>query len=95
MLQNAGAQFIVSIKAHPRAYLRYLIVKEVLKLNRAEFHFEDFMQYLRQSSSQFDLDLTVGVLYHSQQLVPKWQISVCNYMFGLIIMKKNIARNSF
>jgi hypothetical protein len=69
LLHNAGAQSIVSIEAHPRAYLRCLIVKEILKLNRSEFLFGDFMEYLRQAPDQFELGLAVGVLYHMQQPV--------------------------
>lgn len=69
ILHNEGASSIVSIEAHPRAYLKCLIVKEVLKLDRVQFLFGDFMEYLRQSPDQYDTCLAVGVLYHMKNPV--------------------------
>jgi hypothetical protein len=64
MLQRQGASSIISIEANPKAYLRCLIVKEILNLDRVQFLCGDFMEYLRQDSNQFDLCVASGVLYH-------------------------------
>ena len=64
MLDRAGARRVVSIEANRRAFLKCLIVKEVLGLPTCEFLCGDFMEYLRESEEQFDLIVASGVLYH-------------------------------
>jgi ubiquinone/menaquinone biosynthesis C-methylase UbiE len=64
MLQNHGAASIVSIEANPRAFLKCLIIKQMLKLDRVEFLCGDFMEYLKVTDRGFDLCLASGVLYH-------------------------------
>lgn len=69
MLERAGAREVVSIEAHPRAYLRCLIVKELLAMQRVRFLFGDFIQTLRADTSRYDLVLASGVLYHMRNPV--------------------------
>lgn len=64
MLQNHGAASVTSIEANPRAFLKCLIIKQMLKLERVEFLCGDFMEYLRANHKSFDLCLASGVLYH-------------------------------
>lgn len=64
MLHEAGAS-VVSVESNSRAYLKCLIVKEVLGLDRCSFLLGDFMPYLEQSDERFDLVVASGVLYHS------------------------------
>lgn len=64
MLHEAGAS-VVSIESNSRAYVKCLIVKEVLGLDRCSFLLGDFMPYLQETDDRFDLVVASGVLYHS------------------------------
>jgi len=64
MFEQAGAGSVVSIEANPRAYLKCLIVKEILGLARTQFLCGDFIEYLRNSPPPFDAVCASGVLYH-------------------------------
>ena len=64
MLEQAGAASITSIEANPEAYLKCLIVKETVGLNRTHFLCGDFIEYLHNSPPHFDAVLASGVLYH-------------------------------
>jgi hypothetical protein len=69
MLQQMGAASITAIEANTRAFLKCLIVKEVLGLQRARFLCGDFVEYLRAGSERFDACLASGVLYHMRNPV--------------------------
>lgn len=64
MLERAGAASIVCIEANPRAFLKCLIIKELLHMTRAQFLCGDFVEYLRANPGRFDLVIACGVLYH-------------------------------
>lgn len=64
MLERAGAS-VVAIEANTRAYLKCLVVKELLGLARSRFLLGDFGLYLRDTDDTFDLVLASGVLYHA------------------------------
>jgi hypothetical protein len=64
MLERAGFGSILSIEANPRAYLKCLIVKEILELKKTRFLCGDFLEYLRDSPAPVDAVLASGVLYH-------------------------------
>ena len=64
MLERSGAESVFAIEANTRAYLKCLIIKEVLDLKRAKFVLGDFVAYLRESEEHFDFCLASGVLYH-------------------------------
>ena len=66
MLEKAGALKITGIEANSRAFLKCLIVKELLGLQRSCFLCGDFMEYLREAGPNFDVCLAAGVLYHVQ-----------------------------
>jgi len=67
MLERAGAASVLSIESNSRAFLKCLIVKEILGLTRVRFQCGDFMTYLRADPPRFDLVLASGVLYHQRQ----------------------------
>lgn len=67
MLQAAGAASIVGIEACVLSYLKCLIVKDLLALDRVRFLFGDFMPYLADETGAFDLILASGVLYHQRE----------------------------
>lgn len=64
MLERLGATSITAIEANTRAYLKCLIVKELLDLQRAHFLCGDFVAYLRANQERFDVAVANGVLYH-------------------------------
>ena len=64
MLEQAGCASITSIEANPRAYLKCLVLKEVLNLRRAHFLCGDFIEYLRADSPKIGFVVASGVLYH-------------------------------
>lgn len=64
MMEQRGADSILAIEANTRAYLKCLIVKEVLNLKRCRFVLGDFVEYLRQNNEHFRFCLASGVLYH-------------------------------
>jgi hypothetical protein len=64
MLEAAGAASIVAIEANSHAYLRCLIVKEILGLRDARFLCGDFVEHLRGTTQRYDACLGSGVLYH-------------------------------
>jgi uncharacterized protein DUF1698 len=66
MLQQLGAESILAIEANTRAFLRCLIVKELLGMHNARFMCGDFLEFLRQNGESFPLCLASGVLYHMQ-----------------------------
>lgn len=62
-LTQAGAQ-VTAVEANTRAYLKCLIVKELLDMRGARFLLGDFLAYLRAGAPHVDLCLASGVLYH-------------------------------
>ncbi|MEB3180138.1 MAG: class I SAM-dependent methyltransferase [Nostocaceae cyanobacterium] len=64
MLEQFGAASIISIEANTRAYLKCLIIKELLELKHTRFLCGDFVEYLRTNQTKFDVCIGSGVLYH-------------------------------
>ena len=64
MLERAGVASVTSIEANPEAYLKCLIVKETIGLERTRFLCGDFLEYLRNSPPPFHAVIASGVLYH-------------------------------
>lgn len=67
MLERRGAKSVVAVEANARAYLKCLIVKELLGLERVRFLYGDFLEYLRQTQPKFDVCIASGVLYHMRE----------------------------
>ena len=68
-VERGGAREVVAIEANARAYLRCLIVKELIGLTRTRFLLGDALEYLRGDPEPFDLAVVSGVLYHLQHPV--------------------------
>jgi Protein of unknown function (DUF1698) len=64
MLETLGAESVTAIEANRLAYLRCLVVKELVGLKRAKFLLGDFMLWLEQTDIKYDFVLASGVLYH-------------------------------
>ena len=69
MLELYGAASVIAIESNTRAYLKCLISKEILNLQRVKFLCGDFLEYLKASAERFDLILANGVLYHMRNPV--------------------------
>lgn len=69
MLEQYGAASVISIEANTRAYLKCLIAKELLAMQRVRYVCGDFIEYLKGTSEQFDMILSSGVLYHMRNPV--------------------------
>lgn len=66
MLERSGAGSILSIEANTRAFLRCLVVKELLGMQKARFVCGDFLEFLRRNEDTFPICMASGVLYHMQ-----------------------------
>lgn len=66
MLQAAGAEMVVAVEACVFSYLKCLIVKDLLSLDRVRVFFGDFMPYLQEGTGTFDFIVASGVLYHQR-----------------------------
>lgn len=64
MLDRAGAADVLAIEGNPRAYLKCLVVKELLGIRSARFELGDFTVALERCAERFDLVIASGVLYH-------------------------------
>jgi hypothetical protein len=64
MLENAGAKSVTAVEANKDAYLKCLIVKELLGLQRCSFLCGDAVEYLKATDEKFDVCWCVGILYH-------------------------------
>ena len=62
-LDQLGAHTL-AIEANAEAYLKCLVVKEVLDLKNTKFLLGDFVEYLAVCKDRFDLVFACGVLYH-------------------------------
>jgi hypothetical protein len=72
MLDRFGAAEVTAVEGNRDAFLRCLIVKELLGIPAARFLCGDFVSYLEQAvhrRERWDLCLAVGVLYHQQDPV--------------------------
>jgi hypothetical protein len=67
MMQKMGAKKIIAIEANSRAFLKCLCIKEIFELDKVEFKLGDFMLFLGNDESRYDLVLASGVLYHMEE----------------------------
>ncbi|WP_193182968.1 class I SAM-dependent methyltransferase [Nisaea sediminum] len=63
MFARGGAASITSIESNQRAFLKCLVVKEILGFD-ARFHCGDFRPYLKTCEEEYDFVMASGVLYH-------------------------------
>ena len=63
-LLRAGAAGITALESNGKSFLKCLVTKEVLGLDRARFLCADFMSWMDACADTYDLCLASGVLYH-------------------------------
>jgi hypothetical protein len=63
-LEQLGAESIVAVESNVEAWLKCLVVKEILNLQRSRFLLGDALAYMRSNPQRFDLIMCSGVLYH-------------------------------
>ena len=63
-LLRAGAASVTALESNGKSFLKCLVTKEVLRLDRARYLCADFMEWLTATPEHFDLCLASGVLYH-------------------------------
>jgi SAM-dependent methyltransferase len=67
ILEKSKVKSVVSIEANSRAFVKCLIVKNILEYRKTHFLLGDFQEYLAQApSNSFDISIASGVLYHMQ-----------------------------
>ncbi len=64
MLECAGLASILAIESNTRAYLKCLIVKELMGLQRSRFLLGDFIEHLKLDDRHYDIGIASGVIYH-------------------------------
>ena len=64
MAQAAGAAHVTAIEANRNAFLKCLVVKELLGLDRCSFLCGDVLEYMSTSVERFDVAFVTGILYH-------------------------------
>lgn len=64
MLNKHRPANIDAIEANQSCFLRCLVTKEILKLDRASFYLGDIQRWLEKTEKVYDLALASGVLYH-------------------------------
>ena len=64
MLSKAGATDITAVEANSRCYLKCLITKEMYDLHNVHLLYGNFIPYIENIDTKFDLTLALGVLYH-------------------------------
>ena len=84
MLHQAGAGRILAIEANKLAFMRCLIVKEIMRLTNAEFLLGDCQRWLRATNERYDLIVACGVLYHMTEPVQLIE-SLCAHTDAVII----------
>jgi len=66
MLEKHGAKSVLAIEANSRAFLKCLIVKELLDLKKSRFLCGNFVEFLKTNDEKFDCCFATGVLYHME-----------------------------
>jgi hypothetical protein len=64
MLEKAEADSVTAVEANKDAYLKCLVVKELLEMRRCSFLCGDVVEYLKATEEKFDVCWCAGILYH-------------------------------
>jgi Methyltransferase domain len=76
-LEQLGAASIIGIETNVDAFLKCLVVKEILNLKKVRFMFGDAMEFLTKTDDRFDMVFCSGVLYHMRDPVSLIKV-ICN-----------------
>jgi hypothetical protein len=63
-LIRRGARSVTAIEAHPEAFLKCLVLKELLGMERVNFLYGDAVPFLRSIGHAYDVGFASGFLYH-------------------------------
>ncbi|MGL4242269.1 MAG: class I SAM-dependent methyltransferase [Beijerinckiaceae bacterium] len=69
MLDKHAPAVLDAVEANRVAYLRCLVVKEIMGLRHARFHLGDCQAWLEQPDNRYDLIVASGILYHMRDPV--------------------------
>lgn len=61
---KAGAASVIAVEGHSGAYLKCLVVKELLGIERVNFLYGDALEFLKNDPRHFDIGVACGFLYH-------------------------------
>jgi hypothetical protein len=64
LLSKAGLASVTAIEAHRGAFLKCLVAKELLGVERVNFLYGDAVAFLRQAQHRYDIGFASGFLYH-------------------------------
>lgn len=64
MAQHAGAAEVTAVEMNSKAFLKCLVVKELLDLDRCHFLAGDALTYMEKTEERFDVCIACGILYH-------------------------------
>jgi hypothetical protein len=65
-LARLGAKHILAIEANSEAYLKCLVVKEILQIPRCRLLLGDCLKFLQAQQDPFDMIFCSGILYHME-----------------------------
>jgi hypothetical protein len=63
-LIRSGAKSVTAIEAHPEAFLKCLLLKELLSMERVNFLYGDAVSFLHSIGHSYDIGFACGFLYH-------------------------------
>ncbi len=69
MAQHAGAARVICVEANTKAFLKCLVIKELLELDRCAFLCGDVLEYMAAGDEDFDLCIACGIMYHMTEPV--------------------------
>lgn len=104
MMESAGAKSVLGIEANSKAFLRCLVVKELLELKACRFQLGNFVNYLQETQNRFDVGIACGVLYHMINPVELIELLSrrvkalfvwTHYFDSELIEKNDLARGKF
>lgn len=64
VLEKMGAASVVAVEANSILFLKCLIAKEILNMNRTQFLCGEITEYLKNTKEYFDICVASGILYH-------------------------------
>jgi predicted RNA methylase len=64
MAQAAGARHVTAVETNRNAFLKCLVVKELLALDRCSFLCGDALAFMTEVVTHYDLCIACGILYH-------------------------------
>jgi Methyltransferase domain len=64
MAHEGGAAQVVAVEANREAFLKCLVAKELLGMDRCSFRCGDALAFLTETSERFDVCVASGLLYH-------------------------------